>query len=153
MGLIPGWGRSPEGGHGNPLQYCCLKNPVDRGAWWATVQGVAKSWTWLKWLSMHPQLLEGGELPKSLFTVAYVFTVQESSPFPLSSSGTSQVALGDLPSLAHEFLSLFPVSQSVGPKNSYKPPVNSMCSVQDVPHLSLTACTLDSIRHPAEARF
>ena len=38
--LSPGLGRSPGGGHGNPLQYSCLKNPMDRGAWWATVQGV-----------------------------------------------------------------------------------------------------------------
>ena len=38
---IPG-GRSPGGGHGNPLQYCCLENPMDRGAWWATVHGVAE---------------------------------------------------------------------------------------------------------------
>ena len=36
-------GRSPGGGHGNPLQYSCLDNPIDRGAWWATVHGVAKS--------------------------------------------------------------------------------------------------------------
>ena len=36
-GLIPGLGRSPGGGHGNPLQYPCLENPTDRGAWWATV--------------------------------------------------------------------------------------------------------------------
>ena len=35
---IPGSGRSPGGGHGNPLQYSCLENPMDRGAWWATVQ-------------------------------------------------------------------------------------------------------------------
>ena len=41
-GSIPGWGRSPGEGNGNPLQYSCLKNPMDRGAWWATVQGVAK---------------------------------------------------------------------------------------------------------------
>ena len=40
MGSIPGWGRSPGGGNGNPLQYSCLGNPMDRGAWWATVQGV-----------------------------------------------------------------------------------------------------------------
>ena len=39
---IPVWGRSPGGGHGNPLQYSCLENPMDRGAWWATVHGVAK---------------------------------------------------------------------------------------------------------------
>ena len=45
MGSIPEWGRSPGGGHGNPLQYSCLENLMDRGAWWATVHGVAKSWT------------------------------------------------------------------------------------------------------------
>ena len=39
LGLIPGSGRSPGGGHGNPLQYSCLENPMDRGAWWATVHG------------------------------------------------------------------------------------------------------------------
>ena len=38
---IPGLGRYPAGGHGNPLQYSCLENPMDRGAWWATVQRVA----------------------------------------------------------------------------------------------------------------
>ena len=37
MGLIPGSGRSPGGGHDNPLQYSCLENPMDKGAWWATV--------------------------------------------------------------------------------------------------------------------
>ena len=51
VGSIPGLGRSPGGGHGNPLQYSCLENPMDRGAWWATVHGVAESWTQLKWLS------------------------------------------------------------------------------------------------------
>ena len=44
-GLIPGSGRSPGGENGNPLQYSCLENPMDRGAWWATVHGVAESWT------------------------------------------------------------------------------------------------------------
>jgi len=43
--LIPGSGRSPGGGHGNPLQYSSLENPIDRGAQWATVHGVAKSQT------------------------------------------------------------------------------------------------------------
>ena len=42
-GSIPGWGRSPGGGHGNPLQDSCLENHMDRGAWWATVHGVSKS--------------------------------------------------------------------------------------------------------------
>ena len=42
---IPGWGKSPGEGNGNPLQYSCLENPIDGGAWWATVHGVAKSQT------------------------------------------------------------------------------------------------------------
>ena len=50
---IPGSGRSPGGGHGNPLQYPCLENPMDTGAWGATVHGVTKSQTRLKGLSMH----------------------------------------------------------------------------------------------------
>ena len=53
VGSIPGWGRSSRGGHGNPLQYSCLENPMDRGVWQAPVHGVAKSSTRLKWLSMH----------------------------------------------------------------------------------------------------
>ena len=44
-GSIPGSGRSPGEGNGNPLQYSCLENSMDGGAWWATVHGVAKSWT------------------------------------------------------------------------------------------------------------
>ena len=50
---IPGSRRSPGGGHDNPLQYSCLENPMDRGAWQATVYRVAKSQTSLKQLSMH----------------------------------------------------------------------------------------------------
>ena len=45
LGSIPGSGKSSGEGNGNPLQYSCLENPIDRGAWWATVHGVAKSWT------------------------------------------------------------------------------------------------------------
>ena len=45
MGSIPGLGRSLGGGNGNPLQYSCLENSMDRGAWQATVYGVTKSWT------------------------------------------------------------------------------------------------------------
>ena len=48
--LIPGLGRSPGGGHGNPLQYSCLENPMDRGICQAAAHGVAKSWTHLKHL-------------------------------------------------------------------------------------------------------
>ena len=47
LGLIPGLGRSPGEGNGYPLHYSCLENPMDRGAWWATVHRVAKSQTGL----------------------------------------------------------------------------------------------------------
>ena len=53
VGLIHGSGRSPGEGNGNPLQYSCLENPVDRGACQATVHMVRKSWTQLKELSTH----------------------------------------------------------------------------------------------------
>ena len=53
MGSVPWLGRSPGGGNGNPLQFSCLENPVDRGAWQATNHGVAKSWTRLKRLNTH----------------------------------------------------------------------------------------------------
>ena len=56
VGSIPESGRSPEGGHGNPLQYSCLENPMDRGTWWATVHRVTKSQTQLKRLSTHMAL-------------------------------------------------------------------------------------------------
>ena len=45
VGSIPGSGRSPGGGNGNPLQYSCLENPMNKGAWWATAYGVTKSQT------------------------------------------------------------------------------------------------------------
>ena len=45
VGSVPGLGKSPGEGNGNPLQYSCLENPMDRGAWWATVHWVTKSWT------------------------------------------------------------------------------------------------------------
>jgi len=51
-GLIPGSGKSPGGGHGNLPLYSCLENPIDRGAWQATVCRIAKSWTRLKGLSI-----------------------------------------------------------------------------------------------------
>ena len=56
-GLILGSGRSPGGGHGNPLQYSCLENPMERGAWWAIVQRVTKSRTQVKQLHMHTHML------------------------------------------------------------------------------------------------
>ena len=52
-GSISGWERSPRGGHSNPLQYSCLENPMDRGAWRSTVYGITKSQTQLKRISTH----------------------------------------------------------------------------------------------------
>ena len=76
MGLIPGLGRSPGGGHGNPLQCSCLENPTNRGAWRATVHRVTDNWIWLKWLNkptrfvcpplkvqMHPRYRWSGTEP------------------------------------------------------------------------------------------
>ena len=56
-GSTPESGRSPGGGHGKPLQYSCLENPMDRGAWWATVYGVTQSWT--RWKLEQQQHLSG----------------------------------------------------------------------------------------------
>ena len=55
--LIPGSGRSPEAGHGNALQYSCPENPMDRGAWQATVHGVTKSQTQVKKLGTQTIIL------------------------------------------------------------------------------------------------
>ena len=62
-GLISRSERPSGVGHGNPFQYSCLVNPMDRGAWGATVHRVAKSWTWLKKLSMHACFHREGENP------------------------------------------------------------------------------------------
>ena len=58
LGSIPGSWRAPGEGNGNPPQYSCLGNPMDRGAWRATAHGVAKSWTELKQLSTHSSFRE-----------------------------------------------------------------------------------------------
>ena len=58
MDLIPGLGRSPGKGNGNPLQYSCLENPMDRGAWRPTVHGITESWTRLSdWIHIHTYFL------------------------------------------------------------------------------------------------
>ena len=57
IGLIPGMGRPPGEGNGNPLQYSCLQNSMGRGAWWAAVHGVKKRWTQL---STNPESVKPG---------------------------------------------------------------------------------------------
>ena len=65
-GSVPGSGRSPGGEHGNPLQYSCLENPTDRGAWWATVHKVSKSRTPLSNLVQCENRDKGSVLKSSL---------------------------------------------------------------------------------------
>ena len=57
-GSIPRWRRSPGGGNGNSIQYSCLENPLDRGAWWSMVYGVTKSQPLLKRLRMHAHIID-----------------------------------------------------------------------------------------------
>ena len=71
VGLSPGSGKSPEGGHGNPLYYSCLENPIDRGAWWATVHRVTQTWTWLKGLSSSNR----NQIVHSILRLAYSFSI------------------------------------------------------------------------------
>ena len=72
MGSIPGSGRFPGGGNHNPLQYSCLKNPMDRGAWWAMVHGVTKSWTQpSNWVCMHAEV-RGPEKPSPKILILYL---------------------------------------------------------------------------------
>ena len=92
-GSIPGLGRSPGGEHGDLLQYSCLENPMDRGAWQATVHGVAKSWTWLKQLNTH-NTHESYSSSASLLTFDVVYLYF--GGFPGSSAG-KESAVQDTP--------------------------------------------------------
>ena len=69
VGSISGSGRFPGGRHGNPLQYSCLENPMDRGAWWTTVHGAAKSQTRLKLLSMQISIQDVRYRPVGINTI------------------------------------------------------------------------------------
>ena len=68
MGLIPGSGRSPGEGNGNLAQYSCLENTMDRRAWWATVHGVTKSWTWWACTHKSPWIHNGTPSPASILS-------------------------------------------------------------------------------------
>ena len=95
MGSIPGSGRSPEGGHRNPLQYSCLENPMDRGAWWAIVHRVAKSWTRLKRLSTHSRTTFGPQPTSVLGFKDEIHSVKRTH----ASSGTYWVSVCHLNTL------------------------------------------------------
>ena len=91
-GLIPGSGRPPGGRNGNPLQYSCLENPMDRGAWRATVQGVAKSQTRLKLLSTHAQECSEYKLPP-LFFAHVLYFIHDSEVFTIKIPSTHLTGL------------------------------------------------------------
>ena len=84
VGSIPGPGRSPGGGHGNSLQYSCLENPMDRGAWRAIVHGVARSRTRLKQLSTHPWC-KRSLMDRSLTTDIKIFKMCRNETFSYDS--------------------------------------------------------------------
>ena len=89
LGSIPGSGRSPGGGHGNPFQYSCLENSMDRGAWWATVCRVTKSRTWLSDLSYAfdlsvPWLLNKGQCLQEWAALAYLWRRKQMESSSLS---------------------------------------------------------------------
>ena len=73
VGSIPGLGRSLGGGPGNPLQYSCLENPVDRESWRAIVHRATKSWTGLKQLNMRPFYQQGKPVPKASCSLPLTF--------------------------------------------------------------------------------
>ena len=81
----PGSGRSPGGGHGNPLQYSCLENPMDSGAWRATVYREAKSWTRLRDQHFPFLSLLTEELSQAIVALR-VYGLQAVSPDPLKSA-------------------------------------------------------------------
>ena len=92
---IPESQRSPGEGNGYPLQYSCLGNPMDRGAWRATVHGVAKSWTWLSdyhfhFLSTSWQVLEYGFKAKPLTMVSWKSTHMGQSQYIVTVSENAQ---------------------------------------------------------------
>ena len=76
LGSIPGSGRSPVEGNGNPLQYSCLGNPMNRGVWRGSVHGVAKSWTWLSTHTHKSWLLP----PPSRFSRVWLSAAQQAPP-------------------------------------------------------------------------
>ena len=79
LGSIPGSGRSPGEGNGNPLQYSCLENSMDGEAWWATVHGVAKSQTWLSDFTLFfTHFLNGLVVFPTFFNLSLNFAIRNS---------------------------------------------------------------------------
>ena len=96
VGLILGSGRSPGGGHGNPLQYSCLQNPMDRGTWQATFHSVTKSRTWLKQFSMDTHnRWEANGLRRLNDTHAYCLSFDPPRSRPCNKSSSANSFLRD----------------------------------------------------------
>ena len=109
-GSISGSGRSPGGGHGNPLQYSCLENLMDRGAWQVIVHSVTKSRTRLKWLSMHAQWASCLE-PVALNTFSIFGEIAAAWVLALNSMTGKRIALNNLFKFTEfNFLIFFQVS-------------------------------------------
>ena len=107
LGSIPGLGRSPGEGNSNPLQYSCLENPMDRGAWWATVHGVAKSRTRLSDFTFTFILLGFSSLQKDLETFSSQYTREVAPVAPMSKDLTSFIGLYSVFTLKYLVLCLF----------------------------------------------
>ena len=85
--LIPGSGRSPGEGNGNPLQYSCLENPMDRGVWWAIVHRVAKSQTRLKQFSTaHDHVVQFSSVAQSCPTLCDPWTAAHQASLSITNS-------------------------------------------------------------------
>ena len=98
-GSIPGSGRFPGGGHGNPLQYSCLENPMDTGAWWAIVHRVTKTQTRLKRLRTHMQRDNKGGRGRGILEVGVVLAGSPFSPgILLAHSAPRSISKGSWPS-------------------------------------------------------
>jgi hypothetical protein len=74
-GSMPGLGRAPGGGQGNPLQYSCLENPMDRGACWAIVHRATPSWTRLNQLNTHASLHYLKSSPQWSYEIIIIFLI------------------------------------------------------------------------------
>ena len=94
LGLIPGSGRSPGEGNGNPLQCSCLENPMDREAWWAAVHGVTKSWTRLSNFTFTFPFPTNSFIDTNINISLCLLTPSELSP--LNSAQTCGMFLGNI---------------------------------------------------------
>ena len=95
LGSIPRSGWFPGGGHANPLQYSCLKNPMDRGAWRATDHRDATSQTQLKWLSMHARRAISQSISQIWFSLSVVFLCSYASSFNLYRLFHGRILVGE----------------------------------------------------------